>query len=95
MAKNHDMTEGLSPYGDIPTPLKLSLPPTSLTLLKEVELACLEILSTMDSGEYQMNPDEIIKTLLEMENKETPEAQMVKYFDLLDAYMMSIHEYGI
>ena len=93
MARHHDMTEWLSPFGDIPTPLKRRLSPESASLLKKVEFACLEILSSMDSGEYGMNPNEIRESLIEMENKVTPEAQMVKYFDLLDAYMMSIHEY--
>lgn len=58
-------------------------------------MACLEILATMDSGEYNMDYNTVRETLLEMENKQTPEAQIVKYFDLLDAYMMSIHEYSL
>lgn len=95
MASHHDMTEWLSPFGDIPTPLKLKLSPKLASLLKEVEMACLEILATMDGSDYDMNHSNIRDALLEMENKETPEAQVVKYFDLLDAYMISIHEYSL
>lgn len=85
----------MSPFGDIPTPLKLKLSPKLASLLKEVEMACLEILATMDGSDYDMNHSNIREALLEMENKETPEAQVVKYFDLLDAYMISIHEYSL
>jgi 5'-deoxynucleotidase YfbR-like HD superfamily hydrolase len=93
MAKHHDMTEWLSPFGDIPTPLKLKLSPKLGTLLKKVESACLEILATMDNEEYKIDYHSVREILFEMENKQTPESQVVKYFDLLDAYMMSIHEY--
>lgn len=74
MARHHDMTEWLSPFWDIPTPIKMSLSSGHKKLLKDVEFACLEILATMDSGEYQMTYDQIMATFIEMEEKQTPEA---------------------
>jgi hypothetical protein len=49
----------------------------------------------MDGSDHDMNHSNIKEVLLEMENKITPESQIVKYFDLLDAYMMSFYEYSL
>jgi 5'-deoxynucleotidase YfbR-like HD superfamily hydrolase len=60
--------------------------------LKRVDHACLIILSNIDHN-LGISKDAIMDIFLEMEDKKTQEAQLVKYFDLLDAYMMSVHEH--
>jgi 5'-deoxynucleotidase YfbR-like HD superfamily hydrolase len=95
MARHHDMTEWLSPFWDIPTPLKQALSPKLEVLFKNVDHACIEILAHKSDSDFQGTYTVIKEILLEMDAKKTRESQVVKYFDLLDAYMMSIHEYGL
>ena len=64
----------------------------SRTLLKNIESACIDIIAHIEYAEYDYETKKSI--LAEMEDKKSPEAQLVKYFDLIDAYMVSIREYS-
>ncbi len=94
MAEYHDMSEGLSPLWDIPTPQKNAMSSDLRELLDKVEVSCIKILSTLSHPEFDQKSSSIEAMLQEMHDKKTPEAQLVKYFDLLDGFFISIYEFN-
>ena len=95
LAQYHDATEGLSPFGDIPTPIKSKLSPKHKALLAEVEMKIVWILSNILHTSYYREHDRIKEILLESIHKNSLESQVVKYFDIVDGFMVAFSEYNI
>jgi 5'-deoxynucleotidase YfbR-like HD superfamily hydrolase len=52
IAQYHDVSEGISPLGDIPTNVKERLSKQSLQVLEDIELACIDILSSLNYSSF-------------------------------------------
>lgn len=93
IGRHHDVPEGISPLGDIPTNLKKALSPESCKLLDTIERKCIEILSEhLLCSEYYEEPETVHGLLTEALEKTTLESQVMKWFDLVDAYMVTMRE---
>lgn len=90
-AKVHDILEGLSPFWDIPTPLKLWLSNRSQEVMDIVERKLWEILiSKIPLSEYWDEYDEDM--LEDMITKKSLESQVLSYFDKVDWFIACFHE---
>lgn len=90
MARYHDASEGISPLGDIPTNLKAKLSPQSHVLLEKIERRCIELMSEPYYVEYDAN--EVKEIFTEALDKSTREGLAMKWFDMVDAYMVIMRE---
>lgn len=90
-AKVHDILEGLSPFWDIPTPLKLWLSDRSQEVMDIVERKLWEILiAKIPLSDYWDEYDEAM--LEDMITKRSLESQVLSYFDKVDWYITCFHE---
>lgn len=90
-ARVHDILEWLSPFWDIPTPLKLSMTQRSKDVMDLVERKLWEIYIRrlpLAHGEYEY--DEAM--LEDMITKESLESQVLSYFDKVDGFITCFHE---
>jgi len=86
----HDILEWISPFGDIPTPTKLTLSIESQQLVDTIEWKLGRIYfhqrPPMNFEEYS---EEFLKDML---SKKSIESKVTSYFDKLDWFMVSFHE---
>jgi len=86
----HDILEWISPFWDIPTPIKLALSPESNALLDEIEWKLGEVLFKIRPP---LNQEKYSPELLrDMLGKESIESKVTSYLDKLDGFMVVFHE---
>ena len=90
-ASVHDILEWISPFWDIPTPIKMGLSKRSNEIMNIIERKLWEILIRswpLVHPEYEYD-----RAMLEdMISKKTLESQVVSYFDKLDGFLTCYHE---
>ncbi len=87
----HDILEWISPFWDIPTPIKKWLSPRSNKIMNIIERKLWEIL--IRSYPLVHPEHEYDRAMLEdMISKKTLESQVVSYFDKLDWFLACFHE---
>ena len=86
----HDILEWISPFWDIPTPIKLSLSSESQKLLDVIEhkIGLIFITASPIFAE-NIDSEEILDDII---NKRSIESKIVSYLDKLDGFMVVIHE---
>jgi 5'-deoxynucleotidase YfbR-like HD superfamily hydrolase len=86
----HDVIEGISPFGDIITPIKKQLSPQSAELMNFIERILGELLiSVLRLSDWWKYDQEIINDIIE---KLSTESHLVSYLDKLDAFLSCFHE---
>jgi HD containing hydrolase-like enzyme len=92
-SKNHDIIEGVSPFGDIPTPTKEHLSKASRTIIESTEKKLADImLSQVFFSPFLQSPPHMRQLLHDTLEKQTLEAKLVSYIDKIDGFMTCFHE---
>lgn len=90
-AEIHDILEWLSPFWDVPTPLKLWLSKKSQEIMDTVERKLWEIyIQRVPLAHWEYEYDEAM--LEDMITKKTLESQVLSYFDKVDWFLACFHE---